>query len=182
MLKESQLVLSETVAKKAESLYRSRQHLCADAMLLAFNGAFDGGLTEQQAVGLTSGMSIGQGDSGCLCGAVASGALVLGLFLGKDGAYRNAATIRSAVNDLHTRFKRVNKSTCCRVLTKKVKDDQKAHFEQCARYTGEAAGIVADILFERRPELIDRINQAYVTKHDSKTTGIIRLLFNRLFR
>lgn len=175
--------LIEALSGKAENLYRTRQHLCADAILLAFNEVLDGGLTEQQAVGLTSGMSMGQGESGCLCGAVGGGALVLGLFLSGDGgAYRNTAQVRAGVRKLHERFKFIHKSTCCRVLTKKVKHDDGLHFEQCARFTGDAARMVASILFEMRPALADRADRARAEARDSLGAGVLRRIFNRLFR
>ena len=171
-----------SLAAKAESLYRSRNHLCADALLLTFNDALGGGLTEQQAVGLTSGMSIGQGDSGCLCGAVGGGALVLGLFLGETGAYRNAGKVRNAVNQLHERFKLAHRSTCCRVLTKKIRHDEAAHFDQCAGLTADAARLVADILFEYRPDLAGRVDRDYASGRESVVRGLVRRIRNRLFR
>lgn len=175
--------LAETLAGRAENLYRTRQHLCADAILLAFNEVLDGGLTEQQVVGLASGMSIGQGESGCLCGAVGGGAMVLGLFLaGEGGAYRNSALARAGVRKLHERFKAVNGSTCCRVLTRKVNHDSVLHFDQCARFTGDAARMVASILFELRPALADRADRERAAVRDSLGAGLLRRLFNRLFR
>jgi C_GCAxxG_C_C family probable redox protein len=183
MTETTQSSLAETIAARAENLYRTRQHLCADAVLLAFNEGLGGGLTEQQAVGLTSGLSIGQGGAGCLCGAVSGGALVLGLFMGGEGrAYRNTARVREAVNALHTRFKEAHRSTCCRVLTKAVKDDEAAHFEQCAGLTGDAARMVADILFDVRPELAQRADRERLAVRDSKGRGLLRRVFNRLFR
>ena len=182
MLKDIRKDIAAVLADKAENLYRSRQHLCADAILLAFNDGLHGGLTEQQAVGLTAGLSMGQGESGCLCGAVAGGALVLGLFLaGEGGAYRNSPQVRDAVRELHERFKFVHKTTCCRVLTKSVKGDPAAHFDQCARFTGDAARLVAEILFMRRPELADAVDRGYAAKRDSRTVGLARRLIKRLF-
>lgn len=182
MLQDSTITLTSELAEKAENLYRTRQHLCADAILLAFNDALGGGLTEQQAVGLTSGLSMGQGDSGCLCGAVGGGALVLGLFLSEEGAYRNSAKVRTAVNALHQRFKFVHKTTCCRVLTKAVKDDEAAHFDQCARFTYDAARMTADILFQCRPELVERANGDFLASRDSVGVGLFHRIWNRLFR
>lgn len=180
-MQDTRQELVNALAAKAESLYRSRQHLCADAILLAFNHALEGGLNEQQVVGLTAGMSVGQGDSGCLCGAVAGGTLVLGLFLSKEGAYRNSSRVRAAVNVLHDRFKLANKSTCCRVLTKKVKNDRTAHFDQCARYTGEAARIVAEILFDKRPELIESVDASFIKHRTPDGVSFLRRAINRLF-
>jgi len=183
MTDTTQSSLSEAIAARAENLYRTRQHLCADAVLLAFNEGLVGGLTEQQAVGLTSGLSIGQGGAGCLCGAVSGGALVLGLFLGGEGrAYRRAGKVREAVAELHARFKDAHRTTCCRVLVKAVKDDEAAHFEQCAGLTGDAARMVAEILFNARPELARRADRNRLAIRDSKGRGMLRRAFNRLFR
>ncbi len=175
--------IKDGLAARAEDLYRSRNHLCADALLLTFNDALGGGLSEQQAVGLTSGLSIGQGGSGCLCGAVSGGALALGLLLGETGAYRHSGRVREAVNQLHERFKLEHRSTCCRVLTKNVKHDEDAHFDQCAGLTADAARMVADILFEHRPELAGRVDRAYVDRRESGgLRGLVRRIRNRLFR
>lgn len=182
MLKDTGRNAAQELAEKAENLYRSRQHLCADSMLMTFNDALDGGLSEQQAVGLTTGLSLGQGGSGCLCGAVASGSLVLGLFLADGNAYGNFKEIQAAVHELQERFTFANKSTCCRVLTRKVKDDKKAHFNQCAGFTGQAAYIVAEILFAKRPELLERMDKDYVAGRDSTAKGIFRRVLNKLFR
>lgn len=182
MLQDATIALTDELGSKAEYLYRSRKHLCADAILLTFNEALGGGLTEQQVVGLSSGLSMGQGDSGCLCGAVGGGALVLGLFLSEEGAYRNGAKVRKAVNQLHDRFKFIHKSTCCRVLTRKVKEDKTAHFDQCAGFTHDATRMVADILFQYRPELIERVAGEFVSGRNSKGSDLVRRILNRLFR
>lgn len=182
MLRDNRKAVAEDVAAKAEALYRSRRHMCADGVLIAFNDAFGGGLTEQQAVGLTAGLSMGQGESGCLCGAVGGGALALGLLLSEDRAFGNSPKIRAAVRELHERFKFSHRSTCCRVLTKKVKHDEAAHFDQCARYTRDAARMVADILLEHSPELAGQVDGETLSRRSGVVSSVVHRVFDRLFR
>ncbi|MGE4298894.1 MAG: C-GCAxxG-C-C family protein [Desulfovibrionaceae bacterium] len=179
---EEQQVLIDSIRERAENLYRTRQHLCTDTVLLLFNEVFDGGLSEQQIIGLTSGFAIGMGESGCLCGAVSGAAMALGLLLGEDGAYSRSPAIRKSVNQLHDQFKLAHKSTCCRVLVKPVKDDPARHFDQCARLTGDAAAQAARILITQRPELMERIRSDYLDRRDSAIKGRARRIFNRLFK
>jgi len=182
MPEDSRQAVADAVAAKAEALYRSRRHMCADGVLLAFNDVFDGGLTEQQAVGLTAGLSMGQGESGCLCGAVGGGALALGLLLSEDRAFGNSAKIRSAVKELHERFKFSHRSTCCRVLTRDVKHDKVAHFDQCALFTHDAARMVADILLDHSPELTRQIDNDTLSRRDGIVRSVVCRVFDRLFR
>ena len=145
--------LIQRVSDKADNLYQTKQLLCAEAILVSFNEVFDGGLTQRQAVGMSAGMTIGMGGSGCMCGALGGGSLSLGLIAPGCKVGSERKKMRKATNELHDRFKARFGSTCCRVLSRKVKDDSKAHFEQCRGITRETARMTAEILFELRPEL-----------------------------
>jgi len=157
--------------ERAENLYKTGQYLCAESILLTLNKGFNGPLTDDEAVGLSAGMVDGMGGSGCLCGAVAGASLAIGLLLGRNAVHARRMEIRKAVSDLHAWFKKEHGSACCRVLVKKVKDDEAAHFRQCAELTGKAAEKAARIILERRPELARRIDEGYLAKRDSKLMG-----------
>jgi hypothetical protein len=95
-------------------------------------------------------------------------ALALGLFLGRDrpGAF-NGKQAMPAANLLHNRFKCLFGSTCCRVLTQKLKHNQKEHFKQCGRITGQAAELAALLVLEKRPDLADNADLGYLEAIDS---------------
>ena len=140
------------VRDKARALYRSRRLMCSEAILAAVNEAFAGGLTERQAVALASALPVGLG-GGCLCGALGGAAVALGLTLELAPAPVGRRAVRQASARLHDRFKEVHGATCCRALTRPVKNDAKAHFAQCEAITAWTAETVARMILELRPDL-----------------------------
>ncbi|EPR35432.1 C_GCAxxG_C_C family protein [Alkalidesulfovibrio alkalitolerans DSM 16529] len=163
------------VRERARNLYESRRMLCAEAVLAAVNEGFDCGLSEEQAVALTAALPVGLGGSGCLCGAVSGGAVALGLLLAREPRCLSRAEIRKASARLHDDFKKAYGSTCCRVLCKKVKDDRKAHFAQCANLTAVAAGAAVSLAIELRPELGEAAVQRPLAR-DNRLTALVKRL------
>lgn len=163
------------VRDRARNLYESRRMLCAEAVLAAVNEGFDCGLSEAQAVALTAALPVGLGGSGCLCGAVSGGAVALGLLLAREPRSLSRAEIRKASARLHDDFKKAFGSTCCRVLCKKVKDDRKAHFEQCANLTAVAAGAAVSLAIELRPELGEAAAHVPLGR-DNRITALVKRL------
>jgi C_GCAxxG_C_C family probable redox protein len=172
-----QLVLM--IGKRAENLYLTGQLLCSEAVLAAMNRGLRGGLPEGMDIRLASALPIGLGNSGCTCGALSGAALALGLFLGRDrpGAL-NGKQAMPAANLLHNRFKGLFGSTCCRVLTQKVKHNQKEHFKQCGRMTGQTAELAALLVLEKRPELAEGADLGYLEAIDSWLGSKLRQLVN----
>ena len=168
------------IRARAENLYTSRQFLCSEAILAAMNQGLGGGLTEDQAVGLAAGLAIGLGDSGCLCGALGGAILAVGLFLGQSKAHRYRREIRQAANELHRLFKERHRSTCCRVLSREVKDDPVAHFRQCANLTGDGAEWAARLVLERRPHLAGQAHPDYLARRDGRWPGRLKWLLRLL--
>lgn len=169
----------QLINAKAENLYLARRMLCAEAVLVTLNHTFKAGLSEEQAVSLAAPFCVGIGDSGCLCGALSGGVLSLGLILGANNPYHYRKKIRSTSRDLHNRFRDRFGSTCCRVISKTIKHDSKAHFIQCAGLTAETAGLTAEILLSIKPDLVSNIDQAFLHKRDTKIGGIARTLVQR---
>ena len=168
--------LVSLIQGKAENLFATGELYCSEAVLVALNQGLNGGLDRQQAVGLAAGYAMGLGESGCLCGAVGGGVLALGLLLGQEHAYRHRAEIRSATAELHRRFKEANRSTCCRVLSRQVKDDPKAHMAQCTGFTGQVAAMAAEMVLERRPHLaLDPASPALRQRH-GRVWSLVRRL------
>ena len=166
--------LIELIKAKAQNLFITRQLQCAQAVLCSLNEGLRGGLRRDVAARLASGLSEGLGGSGCLCGTVSGGVLALGLFMGKDGrTLLNASGSSFSTALLHREFAERFGSACCKVLSKKVRHDEKAHFEQCAEMTGAAAEIASRIILESKPHLAKTADLEYLATKDSKLTGVL---------
>ncbi len=174
--------LAATIRERAENLYLTRQYLCSETILLTMNRGLGGPLSDDQAIGLSAGLADGMGGSGCLCGAVGGAALAIGLFLGSAGPHGKRREIRATTGEFHAWFKNEYGSACCRVLVKKVKDDPKAHFSQCAQLTGRAAEQAALMILEKRPELVRAPDEGYLNGRDSKVCGRLKWAFNLFCR
>jgi C_GCAxxG_C_C family probable redox protein len=170
--------LAATIGKRAENLYATGQLLCSEAILAVINRGLRGSLAEGMDIRLASALPLGIGESGCTCGALSGAALALGLFLGRGRLGSNGKQAMSAANLLHNRFKGLFGSTCCRVLTHKVKLDPKEHFKQCAKITGQTAELAALLILERRSELADTADLAYLEAMDSWLGARLRQLAN----
>jgi len=166
--------LVDLIKAKARNLFLTRQLQCAQAVLCTLNEGLGGGLRRDIAARLASGFAEGLGGSGCLCGAVSGGVLALGLFMGKDRrSLLNASGSSYSTALLHREFAERFGSACCKVLSKKVKRDAKAHFDQCAELTGAAAEIASRIILESKPHLAKTADLEYLTTKDSMITGVL---------
>lgn len=118
---------------------------CSEAVLRAFNEAYNLGLPDNYYK-ITTGFGSGLGESGCTCGAVTGGVMVLGLIAGRNKAYESERMVYLAVNELHKRFRENSKALCCRILTKNVKWNSAEHKITCENYVIEAARITDEII------------------------------------
>jgi len=163
------------IKAKARNLFLTRQLQCSQAVLCSLNEGLRGGLRRDVAARLASGLAEGLGGSGCLCGAVSGGVLALGLFMGKDGlTLLNASGSSFSTALLHREFSERFGSACCKVLSKKVKNEGKAHFEQCAELTGAVAEIASRIILESKPNLAKTADMDYLAKRDSMIAGVLK--------
>lgn len=128
---------------------------CSEAILRAFNEVYNLGLPDN-LYKISTGFGSGLGESGCTCGSVTSGVMVLGLIAGRNKAYESERMVYLAVNELHNRFKEKHKMVCCRVLTKNVQWNSAEHKITCENYVLEAARLTDEIinthLFEFLPQ------------------------------
>ncbi len=170
------------IRERARNLYLTRQMLCTEAVVTTLNNGLGGELTDAQAVAMAAPFCVALGESGCLCGALSGAVLVTGLFLGKEQPYRHRRDMRASARQLHDAFKASTGATCCRVLSQKVKHDKNAHFQQCADLTAEAAELSARLILQRRPELMEHINNQFLVKRQSKFGGALLRLFHHFSR
>jgi len=161
-------VLISQIKERAGNLYQTRQLLCAEAVVFALNNALNGGLSDTQAVSISAPFSIALGDSGCICGALSGAVLACGLFTGNGRPLGHRQHMRNSSRELHDAFKAANGATCCRVLTRNVRHDPKAHFEQCARLTAGAAEMAAQLILHQRPELVRSADTEFLHKMDTR--------------
>jgi len=164
------------IADRARNLYLTRQMLCTEAVVTALNQGLKGGLTDAQATAMSAPFCVALGESGCLCGALSGAVLATGLLLGKDGACRHRKSMRDSARRLHDQFKSTHGATCCRVLSKKVKHDKKVHFQHCAGLTAQAAEMAARLVLEKRPELANQADHAFINRRQSVVGGMLSRL------
>ncbi|MEY8437192.1 C-GCAxxG-C-C family protein [Atopobiaceae bacterium 24-176] len=153
---ESRVRLSATavsphqVQRHAEELYRSG-FFCCEAVMSAIRSDFGLDVPEE-VIAMSSGMSVGAGRSGCMCGALNGGILALGMVFGRttpDGPKDpKVNALMALTNELHDWFRdaTAKRAVCCRVLTRGFDMGSGEHREQCIAFTGLAAGKVAEIL------------------------------------
>jgi C_GCAxxG_C_C family probable redox protein len=164
----------ELIGDKAANLFHSGEMLCAPAVLVTLNEVFMGGLDDQQARALASALPVGMGGAGCTCGALSGAQMALGLFLGSKAPWRKMAPKSQEMHDL---FKERFASTCCRVLSKKLRDDPKAHKAFCVNLTGEATKMAAQIILSAKPELAKCVKRGCLLKRSTRlAVGVKRLV------
>ena len=116
------------IAQMAYEYNRDRGYMCSEAVVHALNDGLGLGLPAEL---LAASSSFGGGmGSGCACGALIGGEIVLGALKGRNTPAADAAGIRAAARQMHDFFRQTHKSTCCRILTKAGKDK-----ERCAYLT-----------------------------------------------
>jgi len=147
--------LCSRVESSARELFPSL--FCAPAVVLSLNRLLGGGADEETLRRLAAALPEGLGGAGCLCGALSGAQLGLGLFLGQGR--RSWRRISPLARRLHDQFRQEHGSTCCRVLTKKVRHDRKAHLDQCAHLTGRAAWLAANLILDHSSPVADRVEQ-----------------------
>ncbi len=106
----------------------------------------------QETIRMASGMAVGVGKSGCICGALNGGVLALGMFFGrseqKGPMDPNVVKCLGLTKELHDWFQDNNTKgvSCCRVLTKEFDMSVGGHKSQCIYYTGICAAKTAELV------------------------------------
>lgn len=160
--------ISRLCGERAENIYTARGYCCAEAVIVALDGAFRGGLGEETAARLGSGFCHGLGGAGCLCGALAGGEIIVALYLGPrgPGGMEKKAFQKEVARELHDRFRQRFAATCCRVLLKRRKQETGA--ASCLELTAGAAEIVAGLLLAQRPELAAGMDREFLAVREEK--------------
>ncbi len=166
--------LLELIQAKAVGLFQSGALLCAPAVLVTLNRSLGGELTDRQARSVASALAEGMGGAGCTCGALSGAELAVGLFLGQRASWRRLAP---PARQVHDSFKARFGSTCCRVLSHKVRHDPKLHLAHCLELTGAAAALAAEVILAARPGLAAGADLDFLRQGSSRlASGVKRLL------
>ncbi|GFK93091.1 hypothetical protein NNJEOMEG_00920 [Fundidesulfovibrio magnetotacticus] len=169
--------LAEAVAERALALFESREMYCAEAVLCALSEGLGGGLERESARGLAMGFGQGLGKAGCVCGALGGAVMGASFFLARE---LSPDEVRGASKRLHAVFTGAHGSSCCRVLTRTVRDDPKGHFRQCAVFTRHGALLAAREVLGRMPRLATGAGLAAVSRRRSRLGSLLRRLADRL--
>lgn len=138
------------VQRTAEEKFKGGYY-CCEALMSAICEEFQLDLPKE-VIAMASGMAVGAGKSGCVCGAFNGGILALGMFFGRTepNGPEDPKSIHclALTKELHDWFRTANgkNAICCRVLTKEFDKSQGEHKEQCIFFTGLCAWKVAQIV------------------------------------
>ncbi|MBE7709588.1 MAG: C_GCAxxG_C_C family protein [Cyanobacteria bacterium SIG32] len=120
--------------------YFNNGYSCSESIIQA---AIDEGLCSKELLPCATTFSGGM-SSGCLCGAVAASQMILGYNFGRDNSKGNEVVARKKAAEFMEEFKKINKVTCCRILSKDVLPmNKKAH---CSKFVSECAEILESML------------------------------------
>lgn len=145
-----QEVSIQKIKKDAEDNFRGG-YFCCEALMSSIRDNFELDVPKE-VIAMSSGMAVGVGKSGCMCGAVNGGVLALGMFFGRTEQRGpqgpQVQKIMALTNELHDWFKVASgkNAICCRILTKEFDMAQGEHKEQCIHFTGLCAEKVAEIV------------------------------------
>lgn len=138
------------VQQDAENNFRGG-FFCCEALMAAVRDNFELDVPKE-VIAMASGMAVGAGRSGCMCGALNGGILALGMFFGRTepNGPKDPQVVKcmELTHELHDWFKEANgkNAICCRVLTREFDMGKGEHKEQCIHYTGLCARKVAEIV------------------------------------
>jgi C_GCAxxG_C_C family probable redox protein len=143
---------SKLVEKKAMQVFGPNGLFCAESVLTAV--ADEAGVTSPLIPRIATGFCGGIARSCGMCGAVSGGIMALGLLHGRDHGDETYETVYDQVQIFLRAFKEAFGSIDCFELTGfdlgKASDRQafaeKGVMKKCRRFTGKAAGLVAEII------------------------------------
>ncbi|WP_456079574.1 C-GCAxxG-C-C family protein, partial [Mogibacterium sp.] len=119
------------VQAEAEESYR-KGFFCCEAVMEVIMDNFELDVPHE-IIKMASGMAIGVGKSGCICGALNGGVLAISMFFGRDEQRgpKDPEVVKcmSMTNELHDWFRENNtkNAACCRVLTREFDMSQGGH-------------------------------------------------------
>jgi C_GCAxxG_C_C family probable redox protein len=144
-----------TPADRAVKLFKSGLY-CSEAILQVYNKKLHLGLNDN-AIKMATGFGAGLGASKCCCGSITGAIMVLSAVKGRTSTKEKEDEVFALTRELHDRFKKKYKATCCRVLTRSVVWGEPEHHKHCERYVYGAVEILEDIL--KNNGKVKRVNE-----------------------
>ncbi len=155
------------VVERVGNCYDKHDLCCSESICCVLSQSFASDLSSRDAVQLGAGYCHGMGGAGCSCGALTGAVAILSFFLGPHGSGGlKKKPFRRCIKEMHDQFRRRFRSTCCRVLSKKVKDDKETWRVSCKELSEGGAEIAAHLLLEARPELLERLDLDFLVSRE----------------
>ncbi|GBF33553.1 hypothetical protein DCCM_2655 [Desulfocucumis palustris] len=120
---------------------------CAEAIFLAFREMLTPDVPADM-VRMFTGLGGGLGHAGCMCGALAGSALVLGLLKGRTSQEEDREPAYDLAREFHDRFEQKYGYTCCRSLNPHPFDTPE-HLKNCLKITGNTGKLLMEFLQEK---------------------------------
>ncbi|MBU0682173.1 MAG: C-GCAxxG-C-C family protein [Proteobacteria bacterium] len=151
------------VVERVGNCYEKLGLCCSESISYVLSQAFGSGLSGRDAVQLGAGSCHGMGGAGCSCGALTGSVVILSYYLGPhgpDGLQKEK--FQRCIRTMHNQFRERFRSTCCRILSEKVKDETPGSRISCKELTAGGAEIATHLLLEARPGLARRVDLAFL--------------------
>lgn len=139
--------LSMEARNRAGGKFKSGAN-CAESILQTFNEMLDNPLPEE-VMKIATGFGGGLGHAGCLCGALTSSVMVLGLYRGRTSPAEDRGPAYDLAREFHDKFKNEFGGTCCRKLNK-FEFDSTDHLRHCLKLTGNTAKMLMDFIQDKQ--------------------------------
>lgn len=119
---------------------------CSESVIYAIRKNFELEMSDD-AIAMSSGFPWGLGGGGCICGALAGGAMCIGYFFGRrtpgDPKIQNCFRL---TNELHDYFCKEFGSACCRIQIKGYEKDAPERKAKCTDIVAGAVKKTAEII------------------------------------
>ncbi|WP_407310831.1 C-GCAxxG-C-C family protein [Desulfosporosinus sp. SB140] len=125
---------------------------CSESILQAFNELLNYPVNPE-SLKMASGFGGGLGHAGCMCGALTSSAMILGLLTGRVDPGQDREPIYEQACDFHNRFEHQFGGTCCRAINPHEFDSPE-HLRHCLKLTGGTAKLLMEYIQEK--ELVNK--------------------------
>ncbi len=133
---------------KLAASYFAEGYYCSEAVLRAFEDVTGLNFSDDFKRSMTI-LGEGIGDSGCLCGAVASAVLIAGYFSGRLTSSEDRKYSQSVGKDIINRFKSKYQTTCCKALKKKSEIAFGiGQYRHCPEMTGFCAELILKLALD----------------------------------
>lgn len=122
--------------------YFKQGYSCSESIVLA---AIDEGLCSKNLLSVATSFSGGMA-SGCVCGAIAGAQMVLGENFGKQNQAGNEETARAKAKEFVDEFKKLHKTTCCKILSSDFDFHSPERKDNCTILVKDCAEILESLL------------------------------------